>query len=305
MINSVNFKSELTTSPQSNVSNNCRTKAYNNKNFDNQMPFKGYFEEDYEDDKASHPIRDLFLTITSSALGLVGFNAGLCWLQNVVNGKLLVGKINKHFTGNLSEKDNNDITKLAGQMQNSINTKPEMKILYGTSGEAYYTHELNQVHISPDQKSSLFHEFGHAWEENNTKLLKFLQRRRGNFTVLSLALYALMSLKRKPEADEHKGFFKRILNPTVLVPLAAFSPELVTEAVASLKGVHFLSSKVGKGISKNAFKNIEMSYLTCFGTYLFVPISIIIMDYLQQSGARAEARLKAKIRNRHQQQYMI
>ncbi|MDD3437443.1 MAG: hypothetical protein PHC64_09865 [Candidatus Gastranaerophilales bacterium] len=67
----------------------------------------------------------------------------------------------------------------------------------------------------------------------------------------------------------------------------AFSPELITEAKASLEGIKFLKKT---NISKAALHNIKMSYLTCFATYLFIPVSIMLIDAVRNSANKARQR---------------
>lgn len=243
------------------------------------------FGDDYYYQRPSHPIKNAFLAITDDLIGLVGLNAALWWIQSFVNGKILVGKINKHFTKNIKDKE--QLWNLAHEMKNEKGGLNNLNIVpTNTPGEAFYTHEKNAVVVGKDSFSSLFHEVGHAVEENSTKAFKWLQRRRGNYTALALLLYTLMSQSQKSKNyydDENTGLIskmKRSLSKSeVLIPLLAFSPELITEAKASQEGLKFLKGKVGK--SSPLYKNVRSSYLTCFSTYLFIPVSIMLMDALR------------------------
>lgn len=230
-----------------------------------------------------------FASITNSLLGLVGFNAALWWIQSKVNGDILVGKINKHYT----DKIHNDekLTKLADDMLDFHKLKGKVETVVGPDGEAYYSALGNRIVTGRDKASALFHEIGHAVIENKTTFLKFLQDHRGSYTVIALALYALMSQNKKqsynPYEEQNEGFGSKVKNflsrSTLLVPLLAFSPELITEAMASKKGLDFLKGKVEKPL----YNNIKNSYRACFATYLFIPVSIILMELLQ-SGIEKE-----------------
>ena len=289
MINSVNSGSlnNLNTSnafSAKKTENNLRCK----KNQHCNNPSFGY-REDYE----PHPIRDFFLSVTSGTMGLIGFNAALLGLRSFVIDKMLIGKINKHFTSKISKQESNKLEKLANEMMDGIRPnkqKPfDYTILNDTKGEAFYTHEHNHVFISKNQKSSLFHEVGHAIQENNTKVFKRLQRGRGRYAYLSLALYALM-----PRKKDNNGENESIINRNLAVPLLAFSPELITEAKASKLGLDFLKKKLDAGeITKSMYKNIKHSYLTCFATYLFIPLSIIMMHMLESGAQKAVNKRKA------------
>lgn len=283
MINSVNFNSYI---PVRNQDSKGDKKPDLSRN---KVSFGDYYY--YQDESVLDKVRNGFLAITSSALGLVGFNAALWFIQEKVNNGLLIGKINKHYTDKI--KDDNLLKNMAGEMLEKHGLANTVSASLGTDGEAYYTAIGNKIVIGKDKASALFHEIGHAVIENNTKILKKLQNFRGNYTFLALALYALMPQHRTQNYDMYgrrkkEGLFEKIknliTNPTVIVPLAAFSPELITEAKASKIGLKFLKEKVKSGaIEKSLYKNIKKSYLACFSTYLFIPVSIIIMDALQNS----------------------
>lgn len=243
------------------------------------------------------PIKDMVVSLTDDAVGMVGFNVALWWLQDFVNGKVLVGKINKHYTDKIKPEITTKLPDLANKMQKDKGLEKVFIDTNGALGEAFFTHKGNFVSVGKDQYSSLFHELGHAFEENKTVFWKYLQRFRtnpytkkfgGNYTLLALGLYALLSQRQKTYTDEdyHPGLkakIKSFLNKSdAIVPLLAFSPELITEAKASHEGLKFLRKNIGK--ESSVYKNIRNSYIACFGTYLFIPISIMLLD-----GIRNEA----------------
>lgn len=209
---------------------------------------------------------------------------------------MLVGKINKHFTDKITAEEQAKLPALAKEMLEQHGLKNKVDIDYhGKIGEAFYTHDGNFIRVGPNQHSSLFHEIGHAVEENNTKAFKYLQRGRGKYAYLSMLLYAALS-GRQQQNDGSYSIGSSLTKTDVAVPLLAFAPELITEAKASMTGLKFLKEKLKAGaISESLYKNTKRSYLACFGTYLFVPLSIIIMDALR-SGAN-KVRQKHAIRN--------
>lgn len=280
----------------------------NSVNFNNFQPYKKAETSGYSKPVQPQPavpfgyreqsqgilgsIKDSFLTLTDDVLGVVGLNAALWWIQDFVNGKLLVGKINKHFTDKIPIEEKQNFHVFADEMLQQHKLENKVGIHYnGKPGEAYFTHDGNFIKVGPNQHSSLFHEIGHAVEENNTTIFKKLQRFRGKYAILSLALYALLS-GRKQQNDGNYDIGSHLSKTDVAIPLLSFAPELVTEAKASFEGLKFLKTKIGKGITEATYKNVRKSYLTCFGTYLFIPLSIIIMDALR-SGAN-------KVREKHQ-----
>lgn len=286
MINSVNI---------GNISN-FSAKIADNQTRKNSLPQKQNLSFGHEDEYKSHPIRDLFVTLTNDFVGLVGFNAALWWLQDFVNSKLLIGKINKHFTKNIQDKE--QLENLAKKMVEKHHLKDVLRFENGAQGEAYFTNAGNKVVIGEGEYSALFHEIGHAVEENGTKVFKWLQNHRGNYTVLSLALYALLSQTQKPQTyyeDEDQGIGGKVKNflrkSNAVIPLLAFSPELITEGKATSTGLKFLRKEIGK--DSLLYKNIRKSYLTCFATYLFIPVSIMLMDSLQRSATKVRMKKQA------------
>lgn len=283
MINSVNFSCQN----QANRLGNPPSVEKQQKTQAENIPFGNSYYQTYNPYYSEHPLKDKLFRLTNSVLGTIGFNAALWWLQDFVNGKVLVGKINKHFTNGI--KNPEELMPLAFEMRQKEGLNNSVKISGGNKGEACFSHIGNEVIVGEDQLSSLFHEIGHAKIENKTEFLKLLQRNRGNYTILSLALYSLMSQKRHQSedafGDHKKSLGTKIKNflsrSTLLVPLLAFSPELITEAKASQYGLKFLKEKVAQGkLDKNIYSKIKKSYATCFGTYLFIPISIILMELL-------------------------
>lgn len=317
MINSVNlneisFQASGLESQKSAVIPQVGQKHRRVKGSVNEVPFGS---KDTESAGIGESIQSGLLSLTDGLLGLVGFNAALWFIQSFVNGKLLIGKINKHYTKGINNPE--QLHALAEEMKEKRGLQEVKIFTNGAEGDAFHTSArietpqriipANSVVIGKDQYSSLFHELGHAQIETKTTFLKWLQRGRGNYAIIALALYALMNQNRTvdPYEKEQRGvlskIFHSIISPTVLVPLAAFSPELITEAMASKYGLQFLKEKVKDGkITKELFSKIKKSYITCFSTYLFIPVSIILMDALINGVRREEQKLKLRQMQRMQ-----
>lgn len=282
MINGVN---------QFSVNNTSNRIGVQNSSMQFQACAKPAFGDYYQSDSQSGPLqglKDLAVAITNDFIGFVGVNAALGALQKVVNGDILIGKINEHFTKGIEQADKEKLATLASVMKEEKGLQ-NVNLYTGKTGEAFYTHLGNHVVVGPDKHSALFHELGHAFEENKTHAFKTLQRGRGNYAWLSLALYTLLG----QNGDNNGGL-------TTAIPMLAFAPELITEAKASIEGLKFLKTKVNKegqpfrpeNISLKTFKSIKRSYLTCFGTYLFIPISIMLVEAIRHSADKALQRRK-------------
>lgn len=282
MINSVNAYG---------VNNSYKSFDGQNTSRSNQSRANVAFGDNYQP-SPFQGLKDLAVTLTNDFVGLAGVNAVLYAMQRFVNGKILIGKINKHFTKNITNEDNKKLVNLAVEMRKKADLDKIVAIEPGQPGQAYFTHEGNKVVVGEDQISSLFHEMGHAIEENKTTVLKKLQRGRGHYTELALGLYMLMSMRPKKNdyyQDENQGIGSKITNflshSDAVIPLLAFAPELITEAKASQYGLKFLKEKLGKDAA--LYKNIKKSYLTCFATYLFIPLSIMLVDAIRNSANKA------------------
>lgn len=271
---------------QKNTDNKTRINQVNN------ISFKGY----YEDESIWQKTKNTVIALTNDVVGLTGFNAALWFLQDAVNGKLLIGKINEHYTRGISPEDRVKLVDLAKEMKADRELHNVNMFTNAPAGKAFYTHlggeniPANSVVVGANKHSALFHELGHAIEENKTTFYKFLQRGRGHYTALSLLLYTLLSQNKNTsnsfEDEENTGIFGKIKNfikkSDAIIPLIAFTPELITEAKASSEGLKFLKEKkLAKEITEATYKSIKKSYITCFLTYLFVPVSIMLLDSIR------------------------
>lgn len=291
-------------SPVYSGSNNPREKqiSFGDSNY-YYMPANYNDEFEEQNAPAKHAVRNVVKTITGSVLSIIGFNVALCYLQKLVNSKLLIGKINKHFADKIN--DNAKLERLADDMQNrkELNISKDKVLRFKTAtSDAYFDHSKNQVVTGIKESSALFHELGHAVIENKTKFLRTLQRGRGHYTEVALMLYALASANKNSQNgnnDSGNPLINFLKKHSSIIPILAYSPELITEGMATKYGLNFLKSiredvvekdfKSGKikqmlpkekMITKDLYKNIKRSYLTCFGTYLFIPVSIMILNKL-------------------------
>lgn len=215
-----------------------------------------------------------------SAINLTALFGGISYIQTFVNGEVL-GKLLKHF--NLKINDNAKLVELAGKMRQNYGLQDTVKIMYGLPGEAYFTtHPKQHIVIGKDSHFALFHELGHAVIENKTKFLKELQHERNNYGTISTFLYLLLSLHKKQyysaKPQSQNSWKDKILrNYDLIIPMLAYSPELITEIGASSYGLKFLKKEAKDGnLTKKILSNIRKCYITAFSTYLFIPMSLIL-----------------------------
>lgn len=273
MINGINYYSvnnnySKAMGTNSDKAENKRAKISFGYGEDSQSPFQ--------------KLKDLAVILTNDAVGFIGVNAVLWGIQKFVNNDILIGKINKHFTKDIDAKNIDKLDTLADEMLDKKGLTDKVERFIGPNGEAYFDHKQKIIVVGKDKYSALFHEIGHAVEENKTTLFKNLQRGRGHYAEASLLLYALLGQNKSNDSKL-----------STVVPLLAFAPELITEAKASLEGLKFLKEKVKlQQLEKSVFKKIRNSYLTCFATYLFIPVSIMLVDAIKHSADNAIQRRK-------------
>lgn len=262
------------------------------------------------DKKISNPLsenlKSLAATITEGTMGFFGANAVLWFIQNQVNSKFLVNTINKRFTKKLDNYKSEMMTLKNTMYQKNDLGKNNLRLFWGAPGEAYYSHIDNKIVIGKGEISSLFHEMGHAVIENNTKLMKNLQRFRGHYSELALGLYLLtntLAPKKKQEDtnnEENSSLTDKIKNIVsknkAIIPLLAYSPELITEYKASKIGLNFLKSENVHKTAPKLYKLIKKSYITCFSTYLFIPVSLMLLNAAQKGVEKMKDR-ESRIRS--------
>jgi len=149
-------------------------------------------------------------------------------------------------------------------------------IIENNGNNAFFDHINKQIRVSKNTLLSLPHEIGHAVQENSTVVYKALQRFRGNYTILALLLYGLGRNKSTNKKGKETFIGKAqnaLYKYNLLVPLLAFSPELITEFKASKIGIDYLKQiKAPKNILKAAKKH----YAIAFCTYLALPAFAVI-----------------------------
>ena len=304
--------------PQKNIDNKPKTNIKEKDN--NPRSYKDYIKlyrnlSDKDKNKLKEDVNKLRKTLeallgylVSSVVG-VGFlifvyHSGVAFLQRQINGKLLGGYLDKKFMSLIPEKDK--MLPLGDKMRKKYGLENKVRIFESRKNdEAYYSSSNNNIVISKNTRSAIFHELGHAIIENKTKFLRFLQQNRDNYANISLFLNSIIMMYNKQAADNKKvkkrvdknsqiskttnektnkiniqnKFSKLLSKYPYAIPILAFSPELITEAGASYYGMKFLKKELAQGnILKKTYKNIAKSYLTAFSTYLFIPVSIILVN---------------------------
>ena len=227
-------------------------------------------------------------------------NSGLFLLAGLFTRKCLQKITNKMFSSYFSKNPNvnpQQITDIGlkmlqdkGLMKNPVEYAiqdgsgsvfkdglKKLELVIENAGQNAHFDPVNkQIRVSKNTLLSLPHEIGHAVEEHSTTFFKYLQRFRGNYTLLALLLYGLGRNKSNQKSGK-ETFLGKVQNTlhkyNLLIPLLAFSPELITEYKASKIGIDYLKEiKAPKNILNAARKH----YAIAFCTYLALPLFAVL-----------------------------
>ena len=218
---------------------------------------------------------------------------------NVIKEELRSGKRYK----NVLKKHGSDIAELYAE-----NSAKAGSLMYKFGLNAGYFPHANKI-ITPNKslQTSVFHEMGHALNNNGGIILKSLQKMRPVSTFAPAVILLMSLLNKRKTTDEtnkndsamQKGadFVKR--NAGKLTALS-FLPMVAEEGIASLRGQGIAKKLVKEGtLSKDLFKKIKLTNLGGFSTYALAAavavvttkLAISIKDKIQ---AKYEAKQKAK-----------
>ncbi len=137
----------------------------------------------------------------------------------------------------------------------------------------------------PEKNLSLivFHEMGHAANEQFSKVGKFLQKIRGplmKLAPITILLIGLLKTKKAPDEKPKKTTDKIntfIKNNAGKLTFLALVPMLIEEAMASIKGYKFAKEA---GLSKDLLAKVakanKIAYLTYFSSAILAPIGIAL-----------------------------
>jgi hypothetical protein len=173
--------------------------------------------------------------------------------DNGLNGKIDVGFLN--------DKNKADyVRKYGSQMADSFETVAK-------GGNAFYM-DGAKLAVAPESKPSLIlHELGHAINAHKGKFMQFLQKSRRWAPLVPTALFYL-SAATKPKEDKKPNWFQRNAG---LIGFAAFTPTIVEEGMASLRGIDAAKKVLGNTSKLGALKR---NYAFAWCTYLLAGIGL-------------------------------
>ena len=153
---------------------------------------------------------------------------------------------------------------------------------------ACYLPNANKI-IIPDKhlQTSVFHEMGHALNNNGGVILKTLQKARPLAKTIPAATLLIALLNKRPEnspkADTTtlKGKVQyvadKIKDNAALITGLSMAPMLLEEGIASLRGQGIAKQLVKDGtLSKELFKKIKLTNLGGFSSYALALVAGVI-----------------------------
>ncbi len=147
--------------------------------------------------------------------------------------------------------------------------------------------------FSLDKKDAVFHELGHAINQNvNPKLTKVIAFLKHKFPIYAIPTVLVSSLfvnnSKKPESQGFLYKIRKIVKDNILlVSLAIGVPKLIEEGMASINGIKFAKGK----ITAEQLKNLKIRSLKAWSTYGFSALvtalalkgGVMVCDYIQKN----------------------
>lgn len=167
------------------------------------------------------------------------------------------------------ELDNNVIMKyLPEQIKGFVGIILHSMVESGKN--AFYTFKSKKI-IMPEKKLSLtlFHEAGHAANQNLSTIGKVLQKCRGlKLLALPISMIALWKTKKAPNQEPKSATDKTttfIKENAGKLTFATFIPMLLEEGLASIKGNNFAKKVLSPELVKKVSKTNALGFSTYVG----------------------------------------
>ena len=181
---------------------------------------------------------------------------------------------------------------------------------------AYFPHGNGIITPSKTLQTSIFHEMGHALNNNGGVILKTLQKMRPMAKIVPAIVITDALLNKRKTTDEKlpnnsvKNVIQNVRDGIKkhagLISAAAMLPMVVEEGIASLRGQKLAKGLVKDGIlSKDLFKKIKLTNLGGFTTYAATMVGIglatkVAVDVKDKIQAKYEQKKLAKFQARQE-----
>lgn len=152
-------------------------------------------------------------------------------------------------------------------------------VKYGQN--AFYTFKSKKI-IAPekDLQLALFHEMGHAANQNLSKIGSVLQKCRNiNALGIPIALIALFKTKKAPNQEPSGGADKVttfVKENAGKLTFATFLPMLIEEGMASIKGQKFAQKVLSPELVKKVTKTNALGFASYLGIAAFTSLGVYL-----------------------------
>lgn len=180
-------------------------------------------------------------------------------------------------------------------------------LMFKTGSNACYLPNANKI-ITPDKslQTSVFHEMGHALNNNGGAILKWLQKCRSIATMAPGIILTLALLNKRKTTDEKsdnkiQNFFDGIKkNAGKLTALAMF-PMVAEEGIASLRGGKIAKNLFKEGkLSKTILNKVRLTNLCGFSTYALATVG---MAFAAKTAVKVKDNIQAKYEQKLEDKY--
>lgn len=202
-----------------------------------------------------------------------------------------------------SKKLKNGIPEMNEAIAQNIANMQALTMFKNGSNACYLPHANKIILPSKTLRTSVFHEMGHAMNNNGGMIMKALQKCRPLAKIVPGAVLMVSLLNKRPKNSEKvdtstlKGKMQNVADKTKkhagLITGLAMLPMVLEEGIASLRGQGVAKKLVSEGsLSKELFKKIKATNFGGFASYA-----------LAATGAVAACELAIKIKDNIQKKY--
>lgn len=169
---------------------------------------------------------------------------------------------------------------LNNMQQNMFNTIKDVSskvqaLIFKTGNNACYLPHVNKI-ITPEKslQTSVFHEMGHALNNNGGGFLKGLQKARPVAMLLPGVILTASLLNKRKTTDEKsdskvQNFFDGVKKNAGKLSFLAMTPVIAEETIASLRGNSIAKDLFKNGqISKSLLNKVRATNLCSFASYM-------------------------------------
>lgn len=195
--------------------------------------------------------------------------------------------------------------KALGEAANSIQNKFDALTYKTGQSDAYLINANKIIAPSKTHQFGVFHEMGHALNNNGNSILKGVQKIAPRAfaaagTILTIALLNKRKAGDKPSDKKLERIHDGIKNHAPLLTGLAMTPILIEEASASIRGEAVARSLVKQGkLTKELLNKMRLSNLMSFSTYVFTAAAMVVackeaIKFKDKAQDRYEAKLEEK-----------